>query len=367
MKNYLILSLLVVVSFAMLLSPASAAAQTAKVTTVDMKAPAPRLANGKPDFSGNWTRPGTQDITKTFTNANGTSNKGEPNPLPFTPWGQAQWDNYNPPKNGDYAGSCMPFGWIRSFTPHPMAIVANNEYVTFLFEQSTMFQMVNTENLPHRKDWPATWFGDSRGRWEGDSLVIDVVNMNGYTKLGTIGHPMSDQSHLIMTFKRPDMGHLEFKWVLEDPKTYTRPISNERVFVLSPKVELMEYGCMEGNLQSLLDGAITPWLGSKDTDKSVIPAKWEWSSYDMTKSQKLTGVLKETKWQDPLSTAKVEVGGKLVDVVLGPPVRMDFRGLGIDDLKTGTAITIQAVPSKQTPNEFRGEIITIGKTETDLR
>ncbi len=164
-------------------------------------------------------------------------------------------------KNGDFAGSCMPFGWIRSFHPHPMQIVQNNEYITFLFEQSTMFQLVNTEGLPHRKDWPPSWFGDSRGRWEGDKLVIDVVNLNGYATLGTIGHPTSDQAHLTMTFERPDMGRILFNWVLEDPKTYTRPIRNERVFVYSPNVELMEYACMENNMQSLLDGAITPWVG----------------------------------------------------------------------------------------------------------
>ena len=235
----------------------TAAAQSVR-GKVDMSAPAPRLPNGKPDFSGVWARPGVQDMTRTAKNANGTSNVGEPNPLPFTPWGQAQWDNYNATKNGDYAGSCMPFGWIRSFTPHPMQILQNNENIAFLFEQSTMFQVVNTEGLPHRKDWPPTWFGDSRGRWDGDALVIEAVNFNGWTKLGTIGHPMSDQARLTMTFRRPDMGHMQFKWVLEDPKTYTRPIGNERVFVLTPDVELMEYSCMEGNLQALIDGAITP-------------------------------------------------------------------------------------------------------------
>jgi len=58
-----------------------------------------------------------------------------------------------------------------------------------------------------------------------------------------------------MYFTRQDYGHITFKWVLDDPKTYTRPLSNERVFVLTPNVELMEYGCMEGNLRSLLEGA----------------------------------------------------------------------------------------------------------------
>jgi hypothetical protein len=54
----------------------------------------------------------------------------------------------------------------------------------------------HTEGLPHRKDWPPTWFGDSRGHWDGDTLVIEAVNFNGWTKLGTIGHPMSDQAKL---------------------------------------------------------------------------------------------------------------------------------------------------------------------------
>jgi len=119
-------SILALVFVVVAVSAAGAQSLKAKV---DPKAPAPRLPNGKPDFSGIWARPGTQDLTRTFTNADGTSNRGEPNPLPFTAWGQAQWDNYNPIKYGDYAGSCMPFGWIRSFTPHPMQILQNNEYI----------------------------------------------------------------------------------------------------------------------------------------------------------------------------------------------------------------------------------------------
>jgi hypothetical protein len=338
-------------------------------TKVDMKAPTPRLANGKPDFSGTWNRPGAQDLTLTFTNANGTSNKGEPNPLPFTTWGQAQWDNYDPVKYGDYAGSCMPFGWIRSFTPHPMQILQNTEYIGFLFEQSTMFQAVNTEGMPHRKDWPPTWFGDSRGHWDGDTLVIEAVSFNGLAKLGTIGHPMSDKAKLTMTFKRPDMGHIEFKWVLDDPKTYTRPISNERVFVLTPDVEVMEYSCMEGNLTSLLEGAITPWTGPKDSDKNLLyGTEHDWPAYDLTKPQNLTGVIREVRYKATPPAMKLETPDKkLLTVVLAPPARMDFRGLPEENLKAGTMATVAAYASKQAKDEVRAESITIAGKRVELR
>jgi hypothetical protein len=344
-----------------------AAAQSLKAK-VDMKAPAPRLPNGKPDFSGSWNRPGVQDMTRTVTNANGTSNKGEPNPLPFTTWGQAQWDNYDPVEYGDYTGSCMPFGWIRSFTPHPMQILQNNEYITFLFEQSTMFQVVNTEGLAHRKNWPPTWFGDSRGSWDGDTLTIDVVNFNGYQKLGTIGHPMSDESHLTMTFKRPDMGHIQFKWVLNDPKTYTRPISNERVFILTPDVEIMEYSCMENNLSALLDGGVKPWLGSKDQDANLLyGTAHDWPAYDLTKQQNLTGVIKELRFRGKPPLLKLEVDKKLLDVILAPSARMEFRGLEENMLKPGTTVRVVAYPSRQIKDEVRAETITVGTRMTELR
>jgi hypothetical protein len=341
--------------------------QTLK-TKPDLKAPAPRLPNGKPDFSGVWNRPNAQDMTRSVTNANGTSVRGEPNPLPFTTWGQAQWDNYDQLRQGDYAGSCMPFGWIRSFTPHPMQIVQNNEYITFLFEQSTMFQAVNTEAMPHRKDWPPTWFGDSRGHWDGDTLVIEAINFNGWAKLGTIGHPMSDKAKLTMTFKRPDMGHIQFGWVLDDPKTYTRPISNDRVFVLTPNDELMEYSCMEGNLQSLLDGVITPWTGPKNVDANLLyGTQHDWPTYDLTKQQKLSGVIKQVDYRGKPPSIKMEIDGKQLTVVIAPPSRMEFRGLADDMLKPGIMASVVAYPSKQIKDEVRAETITIGRTTTELR
>ena len=110
-------TLLCAIGFAVALSTTAVAQSARDQAGHECPCSAPcRTAN---PISAAWARPGIQDMTRLMYK-NGTSNVGEPNPLPFTPWGQAQWDNYNPTKNGDYAGSCMPFGWIRSFTPHPM-------------------------------------------------------------------------------------------------------------------------------------------------------------------------------------------------------------------------------------------------------
>jgi len=247
-------------------APPAAFGQSAKVEKVDMKAPAPRLKNGKPDFSGNWTRPFVPDITRNYMAADGTSSKGETNPLPFTPWGQKQWDNYNQVKNGDYAGSCMPFGFPRSlYGPHPTQIVQDSDYVVFLWEQNTMFHIVPTDGRTFTADLPPSWYGESIGRWDGDTLIIETRNMNGWIKLDTAGHPLSSQAKLTQTYKRPTFGTIEHTMTVDDPKTYTKPFTITNTWPMEPwGTVIMEYSCMEGNLDNLLTGTITPWKPPAD-------------------------------------------------------------------------------------------------------
>ena len=210
--------------------------------------PTPRLPTGQVDFSGVWQKPYVPDMTK-----DGRDQKGVAE-LSFTPWGEAEWKSYDAAE-GDYTGSCLPFGMTRSVnTPEPMQIMQSDKYFAFLFEQNSWFSVIPIDGRAHGNGIP-TWFGDSVGRWEGDTLVIDTVNFNGKTRLDTIGHPHSDQLHLIQRFRRPDLGHISYEITVDDPRTFTKPWTNSRTFTLRPDWEMMEYSCEENN-KSLWEGRI---------------------------------------------------------------------------------------------------------------
>ena len=210
--------------------------------------PAPRTADGKPDLSGVWDLPYVPDMSKSGHNQTGVAE------LPWTEWGKSQWKNYNP-EDGDYTGACLPFGLVRSInSPMPMQIVQNNKYISMNFEVDNWFLIVPIDGRKHR-DQVATWAGDSVGHWEGDTLVIDTVNFNGRTRLDTIGHPHSDQLHVVQRWTRTDLGHIAFEITIDDPKTYAKPWKNSRIFTLRPDWEIMEYSCEENN-KSLWEGRI---------------------------------------------------------------------------------------------------------------
>jgi len=203
--------------------------------------PAPRLASGKPDFSGVWQSPRMADVTQDMACCKGVKE------LPFTAWGKQQWESYDAEK-GDYTGSCLPFGLLRSVGgPHPIQIIQNDKYIAMLYEQNSWFHVTPIDGRPHLKEPDPTWYGNSVGHWEGDTLVIDTTAFNGKTKVDTIGHPVSDQLHTIERFRRRDLGHIDYVLTIDDPKTYTKPWDSVRTWTLRPEWEIMEYSCEENN------------------------------------------------------------------------------------------------------------------------
>ena len=203
------------------------------------------------DLNGVWQGPYVPDMTK-----DGRGQKGEP-ALPYTPAGEQNWKSYDA-ANGDYTGSCLPFGLSRSMNaPNPIQIIQGTKSVAFLFEIMNWFHIVPTDGRSRPADPNPQWFGYSIGRWDGDTLVIETSGFNGWTRLDTVGHPHSDALRLVQTFRRVDADHLAYTVIVDDPVMYTRPWKNERT--LTPlKGELIEYSCEENN-KDLREGHIKAW------------------------------------------------------------------------------------------------------------
>jgi hypothetical protein len=251
--------------------------------------PVPRMANGKPDLSGHWSNPYTPDMAVKGTvldpktrqpleitraplpDARASAPGSAPRTLdlPYTDWGLKRWKTYDPVNDGDYAGSCLPFGMSRNInSPHGVQVVHNPDALAFLFEQNTWFHWVPTAGQKWPADMPPSWNGVSTGHWEGDALVVKTTGFNGYTRLDTAGHPHSRQLELTNTFRRVDARTIEHTVTVHDPKTYTRDWMNVRLWKLKPASDVvMEYSCEENNLPNLFSGAIKPWKPPEDDDE----------------------------------------------------------------------------------------------------
>jgi hypothetical protein len=221
----------------------------------------PKLANGKPDFSGVWEHPYVPDMSKSSKDG-----KQKAGPLPYTARGEQVFKEYDAAQ-GDYAGTCMPFGMVRSINgPHPFQFVHTPGNFTILFEQNTWFHQFPTDGRPFPKDIEPSWFGTTVGRWEGDKLIAETIGFNGFTRLDTLGHPHSKAMKVIQTFEYADPNHLNHTITIDDPKAYSKPFTNYRIFTLRPDWELMEYSCEENN-KDIFEGLVKPWLPKDNPSK----------------------------------------------------------------------------------------------------
>lgn len=213
----------------------------------------PRLANGKPDFTGVWDHPRVGDITQDgegcAAGSEGCVQIGS-GPLSFTAEGQAMRDINDEEGYFDYGSHCLPWGFLRAYgTPYPHGYVHSVDRLAILWEQDNAFHMVPTyDGVEFPADMVPTWRGTSIGHWDGDTLVITTTGFNGQTWLDTARNPLSDGLTQTVRMSRPDYNHIEWEITLDDPKYYTEPIVNRRTFVLmAPGSELYEYSCTENN------------------------------------------------------------------------------------------------------------------------
>ena len=209
----------------------------------DLRAPAPKLRDGRPDLSGTWESENGyfQDLAKDLKS-------GE---LVMTPWAQKlQDDRESSLHSGDLMVQCMPPGVPRinlsNTMVHPFKIVQGPSLVVMLYETSanSTFRQIFMDGRPLPKDPQPSWLGYSVGRWEGDTLVVETVGFNGKTWVDTgKGHPLTEEGKVIERFRRKDFGHLEMDITIEDPKAYVRPWRVKVPVHLLPDTDLIETFC----------------------------------------------------------------------------------------------------------------------------
>jgi hypothetical protein len=108
---------------------------------------------------------------------------------------------------------------------------------------------------PHAAPAIRSWIGDSRGHWEGNTLVVETTNFNDRTQINNA--TVSDATRVIERFKRTDANTLEYRVTIEDPKTWTKPWTVQFPLKRDPEYRLYEYACHEGNyyMYNALTGA----------------------------------------------------------------------------------------------------------------
>ena len=190
--------------------------------------PAPRMTDGKPDFSGFWL------------NENGFE---LPTPVPFQPWAEEIRKKRQDSGTPSTLSFCLPSTPIPIAQPFPYQLVQNHSMLVMLQDLDFPgWRQIFLDGRPHPKQWNPAWFGHAVGTWDGDTLVVDVVGFNDQSFIG--GGPHTEQLHVVERIRRPDAGHLEIDITAEDPGAFTGPWKRRVTATLASKDEqILEYLC----------------------------------------------------------------------------------------------------------------------------
>jgi hypothetical protein len=191
--------------------------------------PTPHTAEGKPDLSGVWYAQRPVD-------------PGKPEPLP---WVEALLKERAANNSKDAPGArCLTRGILAAGALFPYKLVQTPTLLVMLFEDDIpSHRQVFLDGRGHPKDPNPSWMGHSIGHWEGDVLVVDTVGFNDRSWLDPQGHPHTEKMRVVERIRRPDLGHLEIEFTIDDPAAYARPWIIKKVADLDPGDDVGEYVC----------------------------------------------------------------------------------------------------------------------------
>lgn len=189
-----------------------------------------RLANGKPDFSGIWQTTSAADYDLEPHSARKDAPPGagivEGNVIPYLPAALEQRKkNFETRQTADPRAKCWTLGTPRGiYYPEPFQILQRDRDLTVVFQFGQSVRTIHTNGTLHPVETDNQfWLGDSRGHWEGDTLVVDVTDFNDETWLDRAGNFHSTALHVVERWKLLDANTIEYRATLEDPNVFSRP------------------------------------------------------------------------------------------------------------------------------------------------
>lgn len=249
-------------ALALLLLPGAVDAQWLKYPTPgiprlpdgkpNLAAPAPRAADGKPDFSGMWqvaTLLPCDDVRRMCTDLPisvqfGNIGAGMKDGLPYQPWAKEKMANKGL-ADDPYTRCVTPGGPRMHLLPTMKKFVQTPAVLILLNEYNSSYRQVFMDGRPLPVDPNPTWNGYSRARWDGDTLIVDSIGYREDQWLDAAGSPLTDVAKVTERFRRPTYGRLQIEITVDDRKAYTRPWTVSVELAVVPDTEMLDSQCLE--------------------------------------------------------------------------------------------------------------------------
>ena len=196
-----------------------------------------------PDISGIWQAKANvgDDISKFIVEPSDKK-------IPYLPAAAAkQKANESNKAKLDPVGKCFMPGVPRlMYMNYPIQIFETPKYISVVSEYSHVYRLIYMDGSAH-VDYLPFWDGDSRGHWEGNTLIVDVTSFNDQTWLDKAGNYHSDKLHVVERYTRTNPDTLVYEATISDPNVFSKewkirvPLSLNK----APNARLLEYECQE--------------------------------------------------------------------------------------------------------------------------
>ena len=211
----------------------------------------PKTSDGHPDLQGVWQAVNTAawDIQDHGASLGVPAGQGvvDGGPIPYQPAALAQKkENFARRATLDPEARCYLPGVPRvTYMGYPFRIVQQADKISILYEYLGVNRYLYMNGNPHPEGPIEWWMGDSRARWEGNTLVVDVVHFTSMTWLDRAGDFHSENLHVVERYTPTGPDHLLYEATIEDPNVFTRPwkMSMPLYRRQEKNIELLEYEC----------------------------------------------------------------------------------------------------------------------------